>query len=135
MSDNVHTISFMKGMDDLVEYIHKYNVNHAVVTNASAYTVNIYKTVLPSLCKLKNWLTRENYISRKPDGECYKLASKLFGRNEPYIVGLENTINGFNSLRSITKCIYILTTSQNYNYPFFLSQDAYLIQEYSFNKK
>jgi dTDP-4-dehydrorhamnose reductase len=104
-------------------------MNYTIVSNSSITTIELIKNKLPQLKKLKNWITRENYINPKPNSECYQLALSKYYNNEPYIIGFENTINGYNSLKSITNRIYILPDKYNYNY--MKNLDIYLIKDYT----
>lgn len=125
-----HNIQLIPGAEQLLNYIHDNNINHAIATNTNRICVEHMKSQLPILNKLKNWITREDYTNPKPSSECYDFAIKNFYNNEQYIIGFENTINGFNALKSITKCVYIITDINNYNYNIFKKEDVYLIKDY-----
>ena len=59
------------------------------------------------LNKIKNWVTRENYIYQKPHSEAYELAKTLYYKNEEFIIGIENTLIGYNSIKKLQN-VYIL---------------------------
>jgi dTDP-4-dehydrorhamnose reductase/beta-phosphoglucomutase-like phosphatase (HAD superfamily) len=101
-------LSFMPGAESLIEFINTHKIAHCVVTNTDSRTVALFKRWLPLLNKLENWVVREDYIKPKPDGEPYKLALEKYGKQKKYIVGVENSHIGYQSLRSITECIYII---------------------------
>jgi hypothetical protein len=123
-------IDFMKNAEKLIEYIRKYNINHAVVTNTNIDIVNFFKSKVPLLNSLSNWITREDYNIPKPDPECYEFAFKKYGKGEPYIIGIENNILGYNSLKNVTSCIYIVTNKDNLHYNTFKQEDVYLIDDF-----
>lgn len=127
---NRKKIDLIKNADKLINYIFKYNINHVVVTNTSNENVIFFKSLIPELNKLKNWITRENYIEPKPNKECYELAKKIYYNNEKYIIGIENNINGYKSLRNITECIYIITNKNDKQYHYFKNNDVYLIEDF-----
>ncbi len=127
---NIDHINIIKNADLFIDYINKYNINHAVVTNTSYTNVMFFKSKLPILNKLKNWICREDYNIPKPDKESYELAINRFYNKEKYIIGFENSINGYKSLNNITKCIYIITDINNDDYKYFKNQDVYLINDY-----
>jgi dTDP-4-dehydrorhamnose reductase/beta-phosphoglucomutase-like phosphatase (HAD superfamily) len=127
-------IQLMPNADKLIEYIHTYNINHAVVTNTSKQTVETFMKRQPKLQLLKNWVTREDYTLPKPGGECFLLGIEKFHKSEPYVVGIENTISGHRSLQHVTKCIYMMMekdvrpTSAAYTYA--QKQDVYIINDF-----
>ena len=123
-------IDFVKNADIFIDYLDKYNINHVVVTNTSLENVNFFKRKAPILNKIKNWITRENYNCQKPHSECYELAKKMYYKNEKYIIGIENTLVGYNSIKSITNCVYIITNKQHCDYNEFLKKDVYLIDDF-----
>jgi len=130
MLKNSEPIIFMKNADKLIEYIHKYNIGHAVVTNTSKEIVESYKRRCDKLNLLTNWITREDYSEPKPNSECYELALQKFGKGEKHVIGIENTILGYEALCGVTKCIYIVTEKNTTFYNNFKSMDAYLINDF-----
>jgi len=124
------TIELIKNSDILINYISNFNINHVVVTNTSRNNVNFFKEKVPILNKLKNWVVREDYVKSKPNSECYIYGKNNFYTNEKYIIGIENTINGYNALCNLTKCIYMITDINNYNYNQLKKKDIYLINDY-----
>lgn len=127
---NIKKINLIKNADKLINYIYKYNINHVIVTNTSIENVVFFKSIIPELNKLKNWITRENYIEPKPNKECYEFAKNIYFSNEKYIIGIENNINGYKSLRNITNCIYIITNKNDIHYNYFKNNDVYLIEDH-----
>lgn len=126
----VDNIEFIKNADKFIEYLDKFDVNHVVVTNTSLETVNNLKQKMPLLNKIKNWVTRKDYKNPKPSGECYELAKQLYYKGEEKIIGLENSINGYLSVKNITECIYILADTSLKNYSTLKNKDVYLINDY-----
>jgi dTDP-4-dehydrorhamnose reductase len=126
----VDNIEFIKNADKFIEYLDKFDVNHVVVTNTSLETVNNLKQKMPLLNKIKNWVTRKDYKNPKPSGECYELAKQLYYKGEEKIIGLENSINGYLSVKNITECIYILVDTSLKNYSTLKNKDVYLINDY-----
>lgn len=122
----ITSIDWMPGAEDLIEKIIQYDINHVIVTNTSQTNVNHFKSMNTKLGQIKNWITRENYICPKPSSECYQLALQHFRKNEKYVIGIENTMEGFRSVKGVTDCIYLIDERQQHN-PDFLKLDAYLI--------
>ena len=74
--------------------------------------------------KLTNWISKKDYVNKKPNSDCYKLAINRYYKNEKYIIGIENTIAGYKALKNITDIIYI---QLNNNKKLFSDYDVYLI--------
>jgi dTDP-4-dehydrorhamnose reductase/beta-phosphoglucomutase-like phosphatase (HAD superfamily) len=127
----IESVEFIKNADKFIEYLDKFNINHAVVTNTSMEVVNSFKDKVPLLNKIKNWVVREDYVKPKPSGECYQLAKKLYYRGEEKIIGLENSINGYLSIKNVTECVYILADTSLKNYNILKNKDVYLINDYN----
>ena len=125
------TIEYIKGADELLDYFDKYSINYAVVTNTSEESISHFKSILPSLNRVKNWITRKDYTSPKPSHECYQLALSKFYKNEKYIVGIENTIAGYKALESITNHIYIVCEGNSYTHKQLKEKDVYFIKDIS----
>jgi dTDP-4-dehydrorhamnose reductase/beta-phosphoglucomutase-like phosphatase (HAD superfamily) len=101
-------IDMMSGANEFIEWIDMYNIPHVVVTNTNQKTVDLFKSKLEPLRKLKNWVVREHYKNPKPDPEPYRLALELFSRGEKFIIGVENSVQGWLSLREVTTRIYMI---------------------------
>ena len=123
-------VDFIKNADKFIEYIANNSINHVIVTNTSLENVNFFKDKLPLLKKLKNWVVREDYKIPKPNSECYYLAKKMYYRGENTIIGIENSINGFYALKSVTECIYIVTDANHPSYNKLKKEDSYLINDF-----
>ena len=65
--------------------------------------------------KLTNWISKDDYVNRKPNPECYNLAISKYYNNEKFIIGIENTIAGYNALKNITNIIYLQINNNKKN--------------------
>jgi dTDP-4-dehydrorhamnose reductase len=126
------TIHFINGAEELINWINMFNINHAVVTNTGSATVDFFKSKLPHLNLLKNWVTREDTEFAKPDPEPYLKAIAKYYSNEKYKIGIENSITGLESLKHVTKCVYIITNKEHIHYDQFKKEDVYLIPNLSY---
>ena len=93
--------------------------------------VDYFKTCLPKLNLLNNWVTREDYTLPKPNHESFLLGLSKYRKGEKYVIGIENTILGYQSLKHATDCIYIMAEKTNYNYDYFTREDVGLIDDFS----
>ena len=103
----IRHIEFMCNAEKFIDHLIENNINHCVVTNTCRETVEHFKSILPGLNKIKNWVTREDYDIPKPCSECYELALKKYGTSEEYIIGIENTSEGLEALKGVTTRIYM----------------------------
>jgi HAD superfamily hydrolase (TIGR01509 family) len=128
----IQEIKLIEGVFEFLSYILDNNINYCVVTNTNNSNIKLYKEHIPILNKLKNWITKEDYINKKPDPECYKLAISKYYNNEKFIIGIENTIAGYKGLKKITDIIYIQI---NNNKKIFDNCDVYLINNLNLIKQ
>ena len=123
-------LKLIKGVKEFINYLNLNNINHSVVTNSSKITTDIYKSVIPELNKLKNWIKREDYKEPKPSSECYKKAIKDFYKNEKFIIGFENSLSGLLSLKKVTSIIYFVTYKKYLFYKEVKNEDIFLIKNF-----
>jgi S-adenosylmethionine synthetase len=119
---SVEHIEFMKNAEKFIDYLNDNDINHCVVTNTCDETVKHFKSILPGLNKVKNWVTRGDYSIPKPSSECYELALKRYGKSEKYIIGVENTPEGMKALKGVTSCIYMFNLDPD--------DDVYVIDDF-----
>jgi beta-phosphoglucomutase-like phosphatase (HAD superfamily) len=120
------TILFTKNSDIFLQYLIDNNFNFCIVTNTNKETVEIFKQKLPLLNKIKQWVCREDYKLPKPNSECYELAKCNFYNGEKYILGMEDSMVGYQSLKSVTDLIYIYK-----NELLFKNNDCYLFDDFN----
>ena len=108
-----------------IDFLIKNNYNYCVVTNTNNEIVEHYKKYNSTFSKIKNIITREDYINPKPNKECWDTALEKYYKGEKYIIGIENTSAGYESLKNITNYIYILKSI-----PINYDMDTYLFDNY-----
>lgn len=123
------SINYIKGASELLDYFDKRTIQYAVVTNTSEEAVSHFKSILPSLCRVKNWITRRDYTNPKPSPDCYKLALSKFCKDEKYYIGIENTVAGYKALSSLTPHIYIVCEQNSYTHTQLKHKDVYFIKD------
>ncbi len=118
-------ISFTKNSDKFLQFLIQNNFNFCIVTNTNSRTVQLFKEKLPLLNQINQWVCREDYNFPKPHSDCYHTAKNKFYKNERFIIGIEDSIVGYNSLIDHTNLIYI------YNNDFvFKNNDCYLFNDF-----
>ena len=120
----IKDIKLIDGVLEFLTYIIDNKINYCIVTNTNNENIELYKKHIPILNKLTNWISKKDYVNKKPNSDCYKLAINRYYKNEKYIIGIENTIAGYKALKNITDIIYI---QLNNNKKLFSDYDVYLI--------
>src|SRR5210317_56202 len=107
-------VQLMKNVDLFINFIVENEINHAVVTNTDRKVVEHFRSKVPILNKLNNWIVREDYDQPKPNSECYELALKLYGEGDKEIFGFENSDHGIKALRGVTHNIFHICPDTDY---------------------
>lgn len=110
----IEHIELIKHADKFINFIVDNDINHVVVTNSNRKVVDHFKSKLPILNKLKNWVVREDYVNPKPNSECYKLAIDLYGKGETQVLGFENSKEGLHALTGVVKEIFCIQPHTDY---------------------
>jgi dTDP-4-dehydrorhamnose reductase/beta-phosphoglucomutase-like phosphatase (HAD superfamily) len=124
-------LKLIDGVSSFINYLYNNNINYCIVTNSSKDTVDIYKSAIPELNKLKNWIMREDYVQAKPSGECYIKAKSQFYNGEKYIIGFENSISGLKSIKNVTDIIYFVSYKEYLFYDNIKNEDVFLIKNFN----
>jgi len=124
LKDKIKELKLIDGAELFLRYLLNNNINFCIITNTSKNNVELYKNEISILKEIKNWITREDYIHKKPNKECYELAINKYYKNEKFKIGIENTIAGYEALKNITDIIYIKIDN---NEDLFKNNDVYLI--------
>lgn len=126
----VDTFQFMPGAEKFLEWLLQTQQNFVIVTNTTKLTVNTLQLKLPLLQKVNQWITREDVSMPKPNKEPYEQAKNKFWKQEKYIIGFENTVQGYESLKEITPIIYMYCPSNTYTYNQLQKYDMFFISSF-----
>jgi len=107
-------IQLMKNVDLFINFIVENEIDHVVVTNTDRKVVEHFRSKVPILNKLNNWIVREDYDKPKPDSECYRLALDRFGHKGDCVIGFENSKEGLEALSKITHNIFHIHPESDY---------------------
>jgi len=130
MISSEEKINLIDGVQEFLEGCNKRGVNMVVVTNTSQKIVEFYKKSVPVLNTISNWICREDYTAAKPSEECYRTAVSRYYKNEPYLIGFENTLNGYNALKGVSSCIYFITDKTLPSYSEIVKEDVFVIKNF-----
>jgi dTDP-4-dehydrorhamnose reductase len=120
----------VRGAEEFITGCIEKGANIVVVTNTTRSTAEHFKTCMPFLNRIENWVCKEDYVNPKPDSECIRVAIERFYKGESYKIGFENTINGFNAMKELIPCVYMITDTGAMNYPVLQKEDVFLIRDY-----
>ncbi len=122
------TISFLPGAEEFLQWLLMENQNFVIVTNTSKRTIEFFKEKVPLLRTVKNWIAREDVENPKPHSEPYEKAKELFSNGEDSIIGIENSLSGFMSLKDVTPIVYIVGAGNTVS-PLVTKEDCYFIRD------
>ena len=125
-----YPIELIDGFVPFLETVINRGINIVVVTNSPKSYTDFVKIKLPILNDIKQWVTREDYKNPKPHKEPYMTAIEKFGKNEKYVIGFENSINGIKSLEQVTNHIYGCVKEYDLR-----SKDIFLYKDYFYVTK
>jgi dTDP-4-dehydrorhamnose reductase len=126
------SVDWIYGAEKFIMFLDSLGIEMAIVTNTDKANVEKFCNHLPTLRKIKNVITRQDYLVAKPDPECYKLALERYGKGKKYIVGFENTVNGLRALKGVTNRTYCIANKYNYLYNDLKKEDTILIHNFDF---
>lgn len=118
-------ISFTKNSDKFLQFLIQNDFNFCIVTNTNNRTIELFKEKLPLLNKINQWVSREDYKLSKPNPDCYNTAKTKYYKNEKYIIGIEDSMVGYNSLSHHTNFIYMYN-----NENVFKQNDCYIFNDF-----
>lgn len=104
---NSNEIKMMDGAEYFINFLNRANINYVVIADINQIKVDYYKEKLPILKIIKNWIVKDDYENEKPDPKSFYLAKSKYYKYETFIIGIENTIAGYEALKNITPLIYI----------------------------
>lgn len=92
-------VDMMSGAQKLLEALEKAKIRRCVVTNSTKQQTDLIRAKIPVLDSIPHWITREDYLNKKPHPECYLRAIQLYGEKGDRIIGFEDTLKGLNALQ------------------------------------
>jgi S-adenosylmethionine synthetase len=123
--------TWIEGAKEFINYLDSIGVSMVIVTNTDKSIVDKFCKELPELAKIKNWVCRKDYSKAKPDPECYRYAVEKYGADKKYIIGFENTLNGFKALKQVTSRTYCITNKTSPFYSSLKKEDTIHIKNFN----
>lgn len=118
-------IKFNKNADIFLNFLLDNNINFAVCTNTSRQIVQHFINIENNLLKKCRFICREDYNNPKPSSDCWTIAKDKYYKGEKHIIGIENTLSGYNSIKDIVDICYVYKSIPN------IDIDTILFDDYS----
>jgi len=127
-------IELIKGVYDFLNYLIQYNKKFVIVSNTSKKFIDYYSEKYPILKNAYKIYTKELYIHKKPNPECYLKIVNVFENYK--IIGFEDSLVGIHSLYQVKEITPVLIYNENYYYKDLIIEkynNLILLQDYDIN--
>jgi D-arabinose 5-phosphate isomerase GutQ len=121
--DKNENIQFIIGCYDLLEFIINNNKDFVIVTNTSIKNIDIFKVKYPILNKALKIYTKEDFLIKKPNPECYLKIVNTYKNKK--IIGFEDSLPGIHALYQVSDITPVYINNNDYYY------NAYIKNKYS----
>lgn len=112
--NSIDQIEFMEGAEELLSKLFEKNISTCVVTHSDSDIINKIVSQLPLLNKINKFISKNDYLHKKPHPECYIKALSLFP-NIKNPIGFEDSYRGLLALTS-TNITPVFINNSNYFY-------------------
>ena len=132
---SVNNIEFISGAEDFLKLLILNKKPFVIVTNTSINNINIFKDKYPILNNADKIYTKENYINKKPDPECYITVCNDY-KHLIRKIGFEDSLIGLYSLYWVNSITPILIYKKDYYWNDIIIKDynrAFHLTDYNFN--
>jgi len=109
-------INLIPGAEDLLNLIISKNKKYIIVTNTSNVFIEIFLRKYPILSKCHKIYTKEQFINRKPNPECYLKISNNPEYSGMKKIGFEDSLGGMHALYQISSITPVLIYNKDYYY-------------------
>lgn len=107
-------IEMISGAEDFLNLILNNNKKFVIVTNTSDKFIEYFKTKFPIIGMADKIFTKECFIKKKPDPECYFRVSEKYKNLKK--IGFEDSLLGFDPLYKITDITPVFIDNEEYYY-------------------
>jgi D-arabinose 5-phosphate isomerase GutQ/beta-phosphoglucomutase-like phosphatase (HAD superfamily) len=112
--ENINNIKLMEGVENFLNFLIKNEKNFIIVTNTSIKFIEIFKKIFSILNKALNIYTKEDFINRKPNPECYlKICNKYKYYKK---ICFEDSLTGMHALHQVNDITPVFIDSEDYYY-------------------
>ena len=107
-------IEFISGAENFLEYLIANNKKFVIVSNTSNKFIEIYKNKYTILNKASKIYTKEDFLNKKPNPECYLKIINDFKNLK--IIGFEDSLLGMEALTQVNRIKPIFILDPKYYY-------------------
>jgi len=111
---DTQNIEFIPGAENFLEFILSNNKKFVIVSNTSNKFIDIYKKKYPILEKATKIYTKENFLNKKPNPECYLRVINDFKNCK--MIGFEDSLVGMEALTQVNRIKPIFIYDSKYYY-------------------
>lgn len=109
-----NNVEFIVGIEDFLNFLIKHNKKFIIVTNTSIKNIEIYINQFQILKYSSKIYTKENFLNRKPNPECYLKIVNEFPTLKK--IGFEDSLPGLHALYQVSDIKPILIFNKDYYY-------------------
>lgn len=110
-TENIELIS---GMENFLNYLINNNKKFIIVSNTSKKFIDFYTIKYPILKNTYKIYTKELFVNRKPNPECYLYIVNEFKKHK--IIGFEDSLPGMNALHQVNNITPVFIYDKEYYY-------------------
>jgi D-arabinose 5-phosphate isomerase GutQ/beta-phosphoglucomutase-like phosphatase (HAD superfamily) len=125
-------INFIKGAENFLNYLIKNNKKMVVVSNTLRIFIDIFLEMHPILKNIHKFYTKELFVNRKPNPECYLRISNEY--KDLKKIGFEYSLIGLHALYQVNDITPVLIYDNEYYYRDFLKNNYNIISLSNFDK-
>lgn len=132
--DKNENIQFIIGCYDLLEFIINNNKDFVIVTNTSIKNIDIFKVKYPILNKALKIYTKEDFLIKKPNPECYLKIVNTYKNKK--IIGFEDSLPGIHALYQVSDITPVYINNNYYYYNDYIKSkysNLIITEEYDLN--
>jgi D-arabinose 5-phosphate isomerase GutQ/beta-phosphoglucomutase-like phosphatase (HAD superfamily) len=128
-------INFIKGAENFLKLLIKNNKKFVIVSNTSNKFIDIYKVKYPILNNAERIYTKEFFVNRKPNPECYLRISNEYKNISK--IGFEDSLIGIHALYQVKDITPIFIVDEKYYYYKYIQthyKNISLLTDFNFNE-
>jgi len=110
----IEDIKLIDGMEKFLNYLINNNKKFVIVSNTSKKFIDFYSIKYPILKNTYKIYTKELFVNRKPNPECYLYIVNEFKNHK--IIGFEDSLPGMNALYQVNNITPVFIYDKEYYY-------------------
>ena len=113
---------FIGNCDVFLKKLKERNKELVMVTNSSIVSINQFKKLVPELELFDKIYTKEDFMKKKPDPECYLKVQKIYASQNKRMIAFEDSFQGFHALSFATQMKQMFIDPYHYYYSGFIKE-------------